>query len=239
VNPSSSSVDGCIQKVAEETEATGMLPLLAFGEGQNTLTLPIPANALDSVPEVARPSASVGVLSVACPGALTVEQGPAGLPFRCTDVASGQELGLDEFVVGLKRIQLRASDRNANPGIASVTFDGADWPAGEIKEIGFCDTDDNDYAACSDSNKHDIAAQVTSDSFEVGSDEFGRAFEEQVIVQYFATEGIFENEIRIAAEPKTGFVARKAASGQELRLWFVARDDRGGVSWAERRVQVR
>ena len=35
------------------------------------------------------------------------------------------------------------------------------------------------------------------------------------------------------------FVARSVASGQELRLWFVARDDRGGVTLAERRVQVR
>jgi hypothetical protein len=239
LNPSSSSVEGCIEKIAEQSEATGMLPLLAFGEGLDSLTLLIPADALDSVPEAAKPAASVGVLSAACPGSLTLEQGPAGLPFRCVDAGSGQELGLDEFVVGLKRISLRSIDRNQNPSIASVTFDGADWPAGEVKEVGYCDTEDNDYAACADSNKHKLAAHLSSDSFERGTDECGRSFEEQPIIQYFATEGIFENEIRIASEPKTGFVARKAASGQELRVWFVARDDRGGVSWAERRLQVR
>jgi hypothetical protein len=34
-------------------------------------------------------------------------------------------------------------------------------------------------------------------------------------------------------------VARKAALGQTLTLWFVVRDNRGGVTWAERRVDVR
>jgi hypothetical protein len=239
VNPSSSSIEGCVEKIAEDSAATGTFPLLAMGEGLDSLSFPVPGDVLDAVPDAARPAASVGVLSAACPGTLTLEQGPAGLPFRCVDVASGEELGLDEFVIGLKRISLRSTDRNQNPDIASVTFDGADWPATEIKEVGYCDSDDNDYAACSKGNKHQLAAQPSADSFESGTDEFGRPFEEQVIVQYFATEGIFENEIRIGREPKTGFVARKAASGQELRLWFVTRDDRGGVSWTERRVQVR
>jgi hypothetical protein len=239
VNPSSSSVEGCVEKLAEESEATGMLPILAFGEGLDSLTLPIPADVLDTVPEVARPAAYVGVLSGACPGLLTLDQGPGGLPFRCVDAGSGEQLGLDEFVVGLKRVSLRTNDRNQNPSIANITFDGVDWPADEIKEIGYCDTADNDYQACASANKHELAAHVTPDSFETGTDEFGRAFEEQLIVQYFATEGIFENEIRIAAEPETGFVARRAASGQELRVWLLARDDRGGVSFTERSVQVR
>jgi hypothetical protein len=48
----------------------------------------------------------------------------------------------------------------------------------------------------------------------------------------------FEDEVRIAAEAETRWVARSTASGSEQSLWFVARDDRG-VSWAERRVRVR
>src|SRR5688572_23416166 len=50
VNPSSSSIDGCVEKLAEESEATGMFPLLAAGEGLDSLTLPIPADVLDAVP---------------------------------------------------------------------------------------------------------------------------------------------------------------------------------------------
>ena len=66
----------------------------------------------------------------------------------------------------------------------------------------------------------------------------GRAFEEQVVIQHYATEGIFEFEVRTGESPKTGWVARKRASGQTLTLWFVARDDRGGVTWTQRQVRV-
>jgi hypothetical protein len=38
---------------------------------------------------------------------------------------------------------------------------------------------------------------------------------------------------------ETHWVARSGSSGNELSLWFVARDGRGGVNWAERRVRVR
>jgi hypothetical protein len=57
-------------------------------------------------------------------------------------------------------------------------------------------------------------------------------------VQYYATEGLFKDEVRIAKDPETHFVARTAAIGRELTFWFVVRDDRGGVSWTERRLHV-
>ncbi|MEY4549686.1 MAG: hypothetical protein RL685_5881, partial [Pseudomonadota bacterium] len=53
------------------------------------------------------------------------------------------------------------------------------------------------------------------------------------------TDGIFEDEVRIAEEPETTWVARSGSSGSTVTLWFVARDDRGGVSWTTRRVSVR
>jgi hypothetical protein len=46
-------------------------------------------------------------------------------------------------------------------------------------------------------------------------------------VQYYATEGIFENEVRIGERTKNGWVARELASGQVVTLWFVARDESG------------
>jgi hypothetical protein len=60
-----------------------------------------------------------------------------------------------------------------------------------------------------------------------------------LIVQYYATEGIFENEVKVGEEPTTRFVARRGAKGKEILLWIVARDDRGGVSWVERRIDVK
>ena len=87
-------------------------------------------------------------------------------------------------------------------------------------------------------NSPGCIAQLSRDSFESGKDELGRDFQEQLVVQYFATEGIFEYAARTGESPKNGWVARKRAAGQTIMLWFVARDNRGGVTWAERQVRV-
>jgi len=236
--PAGSSVDACLDQVRADA-AAGELVVLAQGEGQDNIDVTIPLDALDGIPEPARPQALAGVLSIACPGELELGDLGTPLPFRCTDPASGAELDLHDTVVGVKRVFLRASDVNENPSIDRVLFDGEEWLADDIKEVDACATDDFDYDACESADRHRIAAVVDAQSFEAGSDEFGGAFSEEVIVQHYATDGIFEDEVRIAEDPETGWVARNGSSGTEVTLWFVARDDRGGVSWTTRRVQVR
>jgi hypothetical protein len=238
VNPSSSSVEGCLQEVAEAAALNQTSPILAMGVEQTSFDFAIPADALASVDSEALPLALTGIVSIACPGELALVASSSN-PFRCSEPGSGRELGLDEYVVGIKRVFVRNTDRNQNPVIAEVRFDGAAWPETEIKEVDACDIDDNVYDDCSKSLRHQVAAVATPESYEAGVDEFGYDFEEQVIVQYYATEGIFEFDSRIAEDPETGWVARKYASGQELDMWFVIRDDRGGVSWTQRRVRVR
>jgi hypothetical protein len=212
--------------------------VFALGEGVDAPTLPIPADVLTSLPVGARGGASVGVVSAACPGDLSLGQGPGGLPFICREAGNGRELPLDDFIVGIKRITVRETERNQNPQIERITFDGEDWAEGDIKEVGSCDQTDFNYDTCP-GEQHQIAPHVSAASFEAGRDELGRDFEEQVVIQYYSTEGVFENEVKIGSEPKNGFVARKGASGQTLKLWFVARDNRGGVSWLERQIKVR
>ncbi|MES1187748.1 MAG: hypothetical protein ABUL60_28275 [Myxococcales bacterium] len=237
VNPEESSLEGCIAKLNESPDPAGSV--FAMGEGADSPELVIPADVLTGLPAQARTGANLGVVSVACPGDLSLGEGPGGLPFRCQEVGSGRDLGLDEFIAGIKRVTVRETDRNLNPVIARITFDGVDWPADEVKEVGFCNRNDFLYDLCPDKEKHHLAAVLTPESFESGKDELGHDFDEQLVVQYYATEGIFENEVRVGHDPKNGWVARKRASGQTLTLWFVARDNRGGVSWAERRVSVR
>lgn len=246
-NPASSSVEGCLADIGESTLGTGELPLLASGPDVNAIDYTIPADALDGVPLEARPNVLSGVLSIACPGTLALDLSTLAstsastsslLPFRCTD-ASGAELGLHDAIAGVKRVYVRETDRNANPVIAGITFDGEPWAEDDIKEVDACDTSDFTFDDCKGKGDHRLAVNVSSESFEAGVDEFGRDFTEQLVVQHYATEGIFEYEVRIAESPETRWVARQSASGQELRLWFVARDDRGGVTLAERRVLVR
>jgi hypothetical protein len=241
--PASTTVEGCLLEIAETAVATGNVPLLGSGIGQNSVELSIPDDVLDGVPVEARPSVLSGVLSIACPGTLSLDLEAAAaadslLPFRCID-SSGAELGLHDAVAGVKRVYIRETDRNQNPVIASVTFDGEPWPEGEVKEVDSCDSDEFTFDDCKGKGDHRIAANLSPESFEAGTDEFGRAFAEELIVQHYATEGIFEYEVRIGELPDNRWVARRSASGQELRVWFVARDDRGGVTVAERRVRVR
>jgi hypothetical protein len=210
-----------------------------MGADQSAPQVTIPTDVISELPAEARNGASVGIVSAACPGELSFGEGPGGLPFVCKEVGSDRAMALDEFSVGIKRITVRETDRNQNPVISGVTFDGVDWPETEIKQVsGTCDADDWVYDTCSDSTKHDLAVQLPAGTVEKGTDELGKDFTEQVVVQYYATEGVFENEVKIAAETENGWAARKQAAGQLLTFWFVARDNRGGVSWTTRQVQV-
>lgn len=244
-NPVSSEVESCLIDIAEEAIVTGNVPLLAMGPSQSSASFVVPEGALDGIPLEARPNALSGVMSIACPGTLTIDlsrldaaSSEGLLPFVCTD-DSGAELGLHDAIAGVKRVFLRETDRNDNPVIADVTFDGEPWALDDVKEVDACDRDDFDFDACKNRGAHRIAAVLTPESFQAGVDEFGRDFAESLVIQHYATEGIFEDEARVAELPETRWVARTSGSGQEQRLWFVARDDRGGVSVAERRVRVR
>lgn len=236
VNPPASTLEGCLYKIATDAALTGTPPSFVTGLDMTTFDLTIPADALSGIPAGARAAAVVGVLHVACPGTLDLGASTESIPFACRD-ESGRALDLAEFVIGIKRVGIRETDRNQNPTLAGVTFDGAAWPATEIKTVGHCDSDSNTFDDCN-ADKHDIAAVVTPASFEAGTDEFGAAFREDLITEYYATEGIFKDQVRISQDPTTHWVARKSAAGRDLSLWFVVHDDRGGVTWDTRQLHV-
>jgi len=213
VNPPAATVAGCLETFERATV------IIAPGRTEHELT--IPAMTITT-------GAMVGVVVVACPGELSL-----GRSFQCT--AGGRALRLDEFEIGMKRLVVRARDRNENPAPAAITFDGADWPETRVPEIAPCDPGDT-FDECPDATRHAIV--VTPARIESGVDELGMAFTEQVLVQYYATEGTFESPVRTAASPATKWVARRRASGSVVDFFFVVRDDRGGVSWTTRRVRV-
>jgi hypothetical protein len=232
-----SSVENCLEQLGADA-AAGELILLAQGEGVDNIDVPLPADALEGIPLQARSQAFAGIVSVACPGNLEVLSIDTRIPFRCTDPQSGAELDLHDMVVSVKRLYFRETEVNQNPVIDNILFDGEVWPSDEIKEVDGCISDDFTYDDCKDTG-HEISTLVSPDSFEAGSDEFGRSFSENLIIQHYNTDGMFKDEVRLANHPETKWSARKGSSGNTLSLWFVVHDDRGGVSWTTRRVHVR
>jgi hypothetical protein len=236
VDPTSATPAACFQKLAADAPRSATPPFTVGAAGTASGT--IPADALSRLPPEGRGSAYVGAVLVTCPGHIDFARSTGAIPLGCVD-ASGRALGLDEFEIGVKRVFVRERDRNANPEIASVTWDGAPWAEEDVKDVAPCgSTTENRYDRC-DGDKHTLAAHVTEASFEQGTDELGAAFSEQLVIQHYDTEGIFEYDARVARSPETGWVARAGASGKTVTIYFVARDNRGGVSWAIRQVRVR
>jgi hypothetical protein len=214
---------------ADSSAALACLRALAFEDltigKQPSYVLRVPGDALGG----GAGNAFLGVAVVACPGTLRAGD-THGIPVACED-AQGRALALDTFEVGMKRIFVRDDARNENPAIDMVLWDGEQWPQGELREAR-CDGEDG---KC---RKH--ALELRSEhAQETSTDEDGQTIREVAIVQFYATGGTFEDDVRTIEEPDTTWKPRKQDRGKELTLWFVLRDDRGGVSWTERRVRVR
>jgi hypothetical protein len=126
----------------------------------------------------------------------------------------------------VKRIFV-SDQRNANPTISGVTFDGAPWPEGELREVDACATEGNRIDDCEGADEHAISVSAEVEP------------NEQTVVEYYATEGIFDDEVRIASDPQTKWAARSQSVGKNVTMFFVVRDSRGGVSWTTREVRVR
>ena len=226
--PASPSALGCVQALPKGA---------ALSEG-SSYALAVPGDALAGVPDFARSAVFFGAVQVACPGRVSSEVGPEGLPIRCAD-AAGAALPLGGYELAVKRVYVRAKDRNANPTIERVLWDGAAWPEAEVKSMSACaSATTNRFDKC-EGEAHTLALSPTEGAVERGTDERGSPFEEKLLAQYYATEGLFEYEAKDGLKSDTRFRARSGAAGKTVTLWFVLRDDRGGVSWTSRKVAVR
>lgn len=274
VNPPSSSILGCFQKLAAdlgklppEQRNQAALSILKFRKGPlatefetNELVQPnmdgtkpdtrtlfrltVPKDALAEFadkPPQAKANAAIGIVFVACPGRLEPQLQGTGsrtdIPLKCFDNNTGEELGSDKFTIGIKRVFLREKDENPDPRIAGVLWDGQPWPETEVKTLeAVCNADEKDFGKCSDP-KHTITPQMQEPFVDEGTDELGASFKESVIIQYYATEGIFEFDVKRAVDPETRFAGRRDKKGDHT-LWIVTRDNRGGVSWVKRRFVI-
>ena len=176
-------------------------------------------------------SGVLGAVVAACPG--TIETGTTKVV--CRD-ANGAQLPLNRFELGMKRIFVHEHDRNQNPSIEALLWDGEEWAEDAIKEVDVCDSDKSDVDDCPSAARHQISVQTSAP--EQGVSERDVPFEEQQVVQFYSTHGLFARELRIASEANTTWAAQRG-DDPIATFWFVVRDDRGGVDWQVRRVRVR
>jgi hypothetical protein len=239
VDPEGTIATDCLNQVANDARA-GHPPNIATGPGLANYSFGIPQDALTGLSPTAAANAMVGVITVVCPGTISFGDpatwNPEVLPITCTDV-SGVMLGPDHFVVSVKRIYVRHTDRNQNPAIAEIHWNGAPWSAGDMRAIAPCNADPTVYSDCKGGDRPTVAVIAAPDAVESGTDENGVPFTEQIIAQFYGTETLFEDDVR-ANDSETHLAARHAAYGRTQTLWFVLRDDRGGVSWTSRTVLV-
>jgi hypothetical protein len=169
-DPPSSEVVDCIDGVDWSS--------FTVAPGADSHDVLVPADALSRLPAAVQPRATLGVLVVTCPGDLSVVPSPPGvratgaLPFVCKDAASGRVLANDEYQVGVKRIFVRATDRNANPVISGVVWDGKPWDDGAAQQAQACDTSGNVLGQCGSGLTHQVGANAASGSAESGVDSY-------------------------------------------------------------------
>ncbi|MBN9166344.1 MAG: hypothetical protein BGO98_27410 [Myxococcales bacterium 68-20] len=238
--PHDSTVNGCLARLAELAR-TSAAPPFTVEQGRSSFEVTIPPDILDGIPEEAKGNAIVGVVTIVCPGNLSLKDladiRSSQLPFRCIEAGTGVELAYERYAVAVKRIYLYSRDKNQNPAIADVTWDGASWPEGEIKEARVCDFDSNSFEDCK-GERHEISVNAVPATAETGTSEYGTPFREDVVIQHYATEGVFEYDVKTLAQPKTRWAARARSRGQTITMWFVIRDNRGGVTWTSRQVRA-
>jgi hypothetical protein len=240
-NPEDSSALGCVEALRDRAER-GEDVRLTTGDALDHFAIDVPGDALTRAPKPLPGRALEGIVAVACPGALDERldaetSASAPLPFVCRD-DHGARLSTFDFVVGTKRVFVRAKDRNENPDIARVTWDGKDWPETLVPVVPACGKQTNSADDCDGKLRHRVKVEATPGSVESGTDETGESFEEQLVVQYYAEDGTFSDDVRVADSPETEWVATPHARGSTVHFWLVLRDDRGGVTWTERQVQV-
>lgn len=126
---------------------------------------------------------------------------------------------------------------NANPSPPSLRHDEIDWPAGEVLEVAPGAEVSIDPASPPEDAEHYAVYR-----FDLGVEEL----EEYLEYDFFASDGAWTRNDSggppdpLATETSLASVwtAPDEAPEDEVAIWVVVRDGRGGLDWTERRVRV-
>ena len=227
LNPGSTQIPDC---------AAALQTLAAGGD---SFAATVPANGLDGVTV-----GEFGIVFAACAGTIALVPNAAnGAPVTCTD-SNGNVVGRDGFVWGGTRITLVPGVTNQNPQIDTVSIDGTPWGTTDVPLIDGCDAKDADD--CPTSTNHVFSYTATADSDETY--DIGQGPEtEQLIGWFYVTQGTLTagyaspdtDDAGAQVAPPTfemTFTPTLTDRSRPLQVYFVLRDDRGGLSFTRRQL---
>jgi hypothetical protein len=209
-------------------------------------TFKMPENAVIRRPKLSTDYGLTIVFWVACAGRVVFSgitpNAAASIPLQC--IANGAPVPTSDFVFGLSRVYAFNERTNANPRIEQIKLDGETVDLAAGVSFDACASE-----MASDCPEKKIEVVIPADSQELNNDEKdedNRPLGEQLWASYFTTVGEFDDEARLLFDPKSGFVGStankfrpKGKPGQVGKMWFVARDNRGGASWVQMPVRLK
>jgi len=238
--------------------------LITFGAQAKTK---VPSDIISWRPEVqgSLPQGRVFVFFVACGGSVVYSPNPpnsSGLPLRCVNPATNQDLGAEEFVYGYTPIFAFDQITNQNPVIEGLelggsrvvetTCDKGCLPGFDCGSRNRClpvfplckETETADK--CTTTTFKAIVPRTSAEPDPIMSAIDREARSENLWVEYAAQNGRFDPSIRLINDLNEGwqdasegkFNSFKAAPG-EATLYAVVRDNRGGQAWASIDIIVR
>ena len=210
----------------------------------------MPLDAITTHPHVNGVDEQYGlaiVFNVACAGHLEVmETDPAAglqqVPIGCFD-DDRNRVDPSEYVIGFTRAYAYASRTNANPVVASVTFEGRPVNLAKGIKVDRCTT-----AKRSECPEVSIDVSTTDASWEENpgdKDPDGNIRHEQLWATYFASVGELGGNARLLYDPVRGKIDRLEIKYQapneagDGTLWIVVHDNRGGTTWVLVPLHVR
>ena len=258
-NPPGDLYSGCIANASE-------LGPDDFKVGVGTrFEVTLPQTIIDSRPPPLDPKLPRYGLSyvffAACAGRL--DAAPLGerqnFPLACYG-EDDKLLGPDDFVAGFSAIYAYDKFRNENPIIDGFSFDGLSGTPSCVGDA--CRTTPQKEPDCStnlciDACKDDgdkgcrgytlkpMIDKASAETDEVSKVAYGRDFEEQMWVRYYAERGSVDTHVKLLNDAEKGWNAKHETTFRApkepglVSVWAVVHDNRGGVNWVRQDLLVR
>jgi len=197
---------------------------------------------------------TLDVSSLGSPPPEGTDLGEGVLP-TCKD-ADGAALGPDDFIVGFSKVFIYEELRNENPRITGIQVDGKDVAIDCIDEdcdgpfpplemegceegiacIESCE-EDGDFTTCPEIALEAVVDRDSAELDALGNLGASTELEEFIWVSYLADRGRITPPLKLVNDARSGWnpdLETSIYAPKEkgpMRIWAVARDNRGGASW--------